>query len=1012
MVNNKFNMKQVRRSAIAVAVGMCFASMAYAQNADGTIFGRAKAKEQVQVVSIENGSSRAIEADKDGVFTFSKLPVGRYKVTAGGKTREVSVAIGSGTEVKFDDVATVTVTGSRTRNPIDVSSTESNTVFSLAEIQALPVGRNATAVSLLAPGTVAGDAAFGNLASFSGASVAENGYYINGFDVTNMRNFTNYSSLPFDAISQQQVKTGGYGAEFGRSLGGVVSLSTKRGTNTWKGGASAYLTPGWANAKGQTVVNQDKNANWPADTQANPSYTLFSPSANTFKNLSYNVYAGGPIVKDKLFFFGLLEGRKNSSDTYGGSTSARSNSETPNGMMKLDWQINDDHRLEFTGISNKRRTSNESYDNPDNEKYALRHIGAPQRTSTDSGGDVEILKYTGYLTQNLTLTAQYGRLYSLQGRLNDPADFGSECPAVYSPSLTPLGCWNDLHFTIRDLKAPDDADTRKGKRVDLEWIVGSHTIRAGYDAQDFISTQAGVTYSGGIYYRYLNMPGSRNINGVVGAGTPGNTEYVRVRRYQATSGEFLAKNDAMYLEDSWKVTRNVLLYGGVRSESFNNKNADGISFVDRKNLLAPRFGVAWDVNGDASMKVYGNFGRYYIPVASNTNIRATRSEFLGETFHNFVGKDPKTMAPVTLGPQIGRENISGSLTAPNPGTIADTQLKPMNQDEYILGFQKLLAKNWSMGVKGVYRKVNDGMDDYCAHTGVAKWASDNGYKNFDSHSMASCILMNPGRPLNLMIDANDDGKLVAVTVPNSYLGLAKYERTYKALELSMERPFDGKWGLSGSYVYSVNKGTAEGYVQSDLGQEDAGITQDFDFGSFTDGSYGTLPNNRTHALKLYGNYALNDKFRVGANLTVASGRSTSCIGYVPPTVPDFNGPDGGTNGGSGSYNSASSYYCMNEQGISVLGSRGNGPTMPWTKSLDLNLTYIMKLEGGRTLTLAADVFNVFNSQTKTMVNQIRDYSRADSLDPTGKANVLNPNYGYPAAFQGARSGRISARYEF
>jgi len=45
MINNKFNMKQLQRSAIAVAVSMCFASMAYAQNADGTIFGRAKAKE-------------------------------------------------------------------------------------------------------------------------------------------------------------------------------------------------------------------------------------------------------------------------------------------------------------------------------------------------------------------------------------------------------------------------------------------------------------------------------------------------------------------------------------------------------------------------------------------------------------------------------------------------------------------------------------------------------------------------------------------------------------------------------------------------------------------------------------------------------------------------------------------------------------------------------------------------------------------------------------------------------
>lgn len=142
---------------------------------------------------------------------------GRYKITAGGVTREVTVAIGSGTEVKFEDVATVTVSGSRTRSAIDVSSSESNTVFSLAEIQALPVGRSATAVALLAPSAVKGDDGLGDgsLTSIGGAPVAENGY-----DVTNIRNFTSYATLPFDAIEQQQIKTGGYGAEYGRSLGG------------------------------------------------------------------------------------------------------------------------------------------------------------------------------------------------------------------------------------------------------------------------------------------------------------------------------------------------------------------------------------------------------------------------------------------------------------------------------------------------------------------------------------------------------------------------------------------------------------------------------------------------------------------------------------------------------------------------------------------------------------------------------------------------------------------------
>jgi hypothetical protein len=1016
MINNKFNMKQLQRSAIAVAVSMCFASMAYAQNADGTIFGRAKAKEQIQVANIETGATRTIESDKDGNFTFTKLPVGRYKITAGSKTREVSVAIGSGTEVKFDDVTTVTVTASRTRNPIDVSSSESNTVFSLAEIQALPVGRNATAVSLLAPGTVKGDTAFGNLASFSGASVAENGYYINGFDVTNMRNFTNYASLPFEAISQEQVKTGGYGAEFGRSLGGIVSLSTKRGTNTWKGGVSVNWDPKWAIASEKSVKNLDpiQSKNPDAPEEFNQAYLLYNKD-KTNNQLYFNVYAGGPIIKDKLFVFGLIEGKRNQRDSFSGASangqySTRTKEETPNGMIKLDWQISDDHRLEFTGISNKRREDVTKWTNEEfMDRYTSKRMGKPTVYSFDTGGDTEMLKYTGYITDSLTVTAQIGRLFTLNGRTNDPDNWGADCPAIYFGGAWQGGCFNPLHPTVRDPKAPDDSDTRKGKRLDLEYMIGNHTIRAGWDGQDFTSTSAGVTYSGGIYHRYYPMPANRKINGVDGAGTSGNTEYVRVRKYQTSSGSYLVKNDAMYVEDTWKIVPQVMVYAGVRSESFDNKNGDGVSFVNRKNLLAPRLGAAWDVNGDASLKVYGNAGRYYIPVASNSNIRMSQASFDGYTFHNFSGKDPRTMAALNLGPAIGSAFSTGSLTAPNPGTVADTKLTPMSQDEFILGFQKALAQNWVVGVKGVYRKVNDGMDDYCGLTSIYKWAQANGYKNWSADNSASCILMNPGRPLNIRIDAEGDGKLVDVSIPASALGLPKYTRTYKALELSLQRPFDGKWGMTGNYVYSVGKGTAEGYVQSDLGQEDAGITQDFDFGDMMKGSYGTLPNNRIHQIKLYGNYALNDQWLLGANFSAASGRHTSCLGYLPVTSPDYPNPGDAAQGGASQWG-ASSYYCLNDQGTPILGSRGNGKILPWTKQLDLSVSYTLKLDSGRTLTFRANLFNLFNDQTVLGINQVRDYSRSTSQNATG--NQLSPNYQQPTSFTSSRRASFTARYDF
>lgn len=1004
-MKNRYHMQQIGRSAIALAVAMCFTGGAYAQNADGTIFGRAKAKEQIQIQNVENGSVRTIEASKDGEFTVPRLPSGQYKVTAGGVTKDVVVVIGSGTEVRFDQAQVITVTGSRIRNPIDVSSVESNTVFTRQQIQALPVGQDATSIALLAPGTVKGVGGFAGLASFGGASVGENGYFINGFDVTNIRKFVSFIGLPFEALNEQQVKTGGYGAEYGRSLGGIVSSTTKRGTNEWKFGTAINFENAKLEARNPNVLSLD-----PIAIKEARYYTVYNSPSNRWNNTTYNIYGGGPLIKDKLFMFALVEGRSNTWDSFGGAGSSAGSNHSPHGLLKLDWQVSDNHRLEFTGINNKTKQRYQNWDNVElKDKYSLTHLGEARHSTGEFGGDLLIGKYTGYLTDNLTLSAQVGRTYNLVGKFVNANEYGAECPAIYDNGQPAYGCWNPAHFTIRDAKAPDDSDTRKAKRIDLEYNIGDHTIRAGYDAQDFISTNAGSTYSGGIYYRYYETPASGTINGVANAGVPG-TQYVRVRKFQTTSGSFTVTNDALYIEDSWKYNKNLMIYGGMRSESFNNENADGVSFVNKKNLLAPRLGAAWDVNGDSSFKVYGNFGRYYIPVASGANIRASSSEYTEGRFYTFTGKDPKTLAPISLGPEIGKAIIVGNLRSPNPATIADSELQPMSQDEFIVGFQKALSKDLTFGVKSVYRHIRNGMDDYCSSVGITKWASDNGHKNFSPDTLATCMIVNPGRDLHLQVDLNNDGKFTAVTIPNSYLGLAKYTRNYRALELSLERPFDGKWSASGSYTLSQSKGTAEGYIQSDLQQDDAGLTQDFDFGSFTDGAYGRTPNDRTHQLKLYGNYAFNDAFQMGMVANITSGRKTSCIGFVPTSVPDYYGPDGTTRGGSGGYTGASSYYCLNDQGVSVLGHRGNGIQLPWSATLNLDMSYAFKLANKKTLTFQAKIFNLFNTHTVTDVNQVRDYSRETTNSASG--NQLNPNYQRPTGFTDPRRITLHARYEF
>src|SRR5690606_12162654 len=222
-------------------------------------------------------------------------------------------------------------------NPIDVSSVESTTVFTAEQIEQLPVASNITAVALLAPGTVKGDSGFGNLASFGGSSVAENGYYINGFDVTNMRNMLSFADVPFQAIAQQQVKTGGYGAEYGRSLGGVISLLTKSGSNEWHFGGSVEWSPDWGREAGKDVLTRNTEAGDPL---------FVYRSDNTSDSVVYSAYASGPIIKDRLFFFALVEGRDTEVNSFGQDTSLRTEDTDPQYIVKLDWNISDNHVLE------------------------------------------------------------------------------------------------------------------------------------------------------------------------------------------------------------------------------------------------------------------------------------------------------------------------------------------------------------------------------------------------------------------------------------------------------------------------------------------------------------------------------------------------------------------------------------------------------------------------------------------------------------------------------------------
>jgi hypothetical protein len=189
-------------------------------------------------------------------------------------------------------------------------------------------------------------------------------------------------------------------------------------------------------------------------------------------------------------------------------------------------------------------------------------------------------------------------------------------------------------------------------------------------------------------------------------------------------------------------------------------------------------------------------------------------------------------------------------------------------------------------------------------------------------------------------------------------------------------------------------------VKSDIGQADTNVTQDFDYIELTENTYGYLPNDRRHSLKLFGNYEITEEWSIGGNLLVQSGRPYNCIGVLdrdpgrdpgdPPSLPP---PDG-------TYNphpyGASFMRCNN---LPV--PRGTAGRLPWTTTFDLNVAYRPAFAPG--LQIKMDVFNLLDNQKVIAVNETAE-DQASGLPVE--------TYLSPVAFQAPRSVRFMVQYDF
>jgi len=966
-------MMNIRKSLIAGAITSALAlssASVYAANDSGSLKGMivdgksaAVAGATITAKDPQTGFSRTVTVKEDGSYRFSSLPVGSYVVTIekdgfetfsqegvriqiGTSSLDAPIyRIGSETEI-------ITIRGSSLAI-MDVTSSESSLNIGDIELSRLPIARDLTSVALLAPGTSSGDDRFGKFASFGGASVAENAYFVNGLNVTDFRNGLGGSTIPFEFYKEFQVKTGGYSAEFGRSTGGVINAVTKSGTNEWKFVANAYYTPDSLESVSDDILKRDGTLD-------------VLNAADSFNKVDANISVGGPIIEDTLFFYVLYNPRE-ITDEWASSGGAAFNQEKTDDAFwggKLDWHINDDHHLELTTFSDKRTTNTARWD----YEHATKTKTGKTFGTEERGGENLSVKYTGYITDDFVISALWGKN---KADLTDQSSFDSN-PVVYDNregNWTPLGNWSNFQVKTAN-------DTREAMRIDGEYALEDHILRFGWDSETNTSFDE-TNLSGGEYWALFSYDAGDTIGSI--NHTFADDTFVARKRTYSTGGEFETLSTAFYIEDTWSITDDLTASIGLRNESFNNKNANGESFIKIDNQLAPRLGISWDINGDGESKLYANYGRYHLPVAANTNIRMAGAETYIHDYYVFGGTLGENDVP-SVGALLGTQ-VNGTGEVPDVSEVLDTSIDPMYQDELILGYQTMLNDDWSFGVKYTQRDLKSVIDDITIDKAIRA-------NNWDGPNGNVYVLTNPGTDVEVAYDTDGNGTLEQVSLNGADLGYPDPKRMYHAVEFSLVKAWDDLWSVNANYTWSHSYGNAEGYVKSDNGQDDAGLTTDWDFPYLMDGAYGNLPNDRRHTFKVYGSYAITENLLLGANVLIQSGRPVNGFGHGLPV---------GYGDANDQYEYGQTYYIgSSNENFTPRGSFGR---TPWVFKLDMNLRYDTVIQDAD-VTFQLDVFNVLNAQSVTRVDEEQN------------DGSVNEGFLLPISYQTPRYAMISARVAF
>jgi hypothetical protein len=868
-MNRQFPKKfPLRLSFVLVGMGIVALGLAFAIET-GEIKGKVADETGAGLPGVEISASgpslqgtRTGLSSKDGDFHFPLLPVGSYTLTFKlqgfntVKQEKVVVRLGMTTSlnVAMPQASLQKEIVVTAESPlIDKTATDTSYHLSAADLDKAPV-QNRTVVDAVkfAPGvtgvrmdTRRGSAAEGQ-PSIRGEGQEGNTWIVDGLSISGVRLKNSGAKLNLDSLDEIQIISDPFSPEFGSAYGGIINMVTKSGGNEFKGEASLVFMNKYLQAARQ------------------PQLSIVS-EPNYFSNGNWYANLGGPILKDKLWFFLSENYYTNTEETTDGAIDylsipgGKKTTGSNNLFGKLTYSFNSNHNISFTAI----------YDTSFQPHGVT---GFPEMNEANDTRDlIARMNYKGILNASTYIEAGLGLVSRKSFKHPVSGDLG---PAQYYIEDLAQNTRNS-YGDVTDNEDRLDASFKFSKVFETETI-GRHEINLGLEyyrvASHFVTDFSGKNedifpgdgFDNGTKYQFDTRKN--------GGGTP-----TLLREYGLFSFIDSARGIGLYFKDKISWDRFTLM-AGIRSQTqlLLDDKGNEIWSWNLNDFLSPRFSLTADLANDGANILKIAWGLFSDPITTMPLGFFNAGGSL--TYRDYRWTGPQNPSESEL---HNPSNWALQWEQPNERFQVADGLSPNFQSRFLLEFDRRIARDWAVKARYVHSSADKLLE--------------------------ALMVLDPGSALGYKF---------------LYDNFENKRRDYGGFEVELIGKIGRSFFLNASYSHALARGTNPGqtetgswsqeeggtnfvglfgkhmYVPNAPGFEDIKAQVDYLFGGLggrgvgDEGWYGKLPYSIDHDVKV--NAAYNGPFNIlmSAAFEYISGYYWEKLGYVPGFGGYYSFPEG------------------------------------------------------------------------------------------------------------------------